>query len=64
MEQNGTYESLNVHAERLEALASDGIVYPEKAAEICRRIRTELYALRQAIKETCVPAGPRGPAAA
>jgi hypothetical protein len=64
MEQNGIYESLNVHAERLEVLATDGIIHPEKAAEICRRIRTELYALRQAVKEICVPAGPRGPAAA
>jgi hypothetical protein len=64
MERIRNYEALNIQAERLEALAVEGIVHPEKAVEICRRIRTELYALRQTIKNICAPDFPRGTSAA
>jgi hypothetical protein len=60
MEQREKYELLKVHAEKLEALITDGIIHPEKASDICRRIRTELYALLQALKDICVPAPEAG----
>jgi hypothetical protein len=61
MEQAKKHESLNAHVARLEALAADGIIYPDKAVEICRRIRTELYGLRQAIINSYEPDVPHGP---
>ena len=64
MEQHKTYDPLNIHAERLEALAGKGIIHPEKAIEICREIRTELYALRQTINDLRGPDDPQGPSAA
>jgi hypothetical protein len=64
MEHSEKHESLDVHAERLEALAGEGIAHPERAAEVCRRIRTELYGLQQALIDIYVPDGPRGPSAA